>query len=164
MAPRFSPEESRLLNPAFMGLLVARAAHGFKKETNQNLPFVYSFLIAPLVLHGETRERLPATVVTRLVGWTERNGDLITLLPRRMSDVAPATRRGILLAATTSIVRLGVAANIEPLIAEKSLAKFSNDSVSEELNSILAKAAFVGRWLATSGLPSTVLTTFGVRL
>lgn len=163
MAVRSSPEDLRLLNPAFLGIVVARAAQGFQKEINEPLPFIYAFLVPPLVLHSETRERLPSTVLTRLVSWAERNGDLVALFPRRLADVAPSSRRGILLAASLSLIALRKAASLEATVQEKVLVRFGDRVGSGEVRSILAKAAFVGRWLSTSGLPSTVLTTLGVR-
>lgn len=164
MPTRLSPENLRLLNPAFVGLVIAKVASGFAKETGSALPFVYAFVATPLVLHAETRDRLPSSIVTRLVPWTERNADLMTLFPRRVADVAPTARRGLLLALSTSMLRLRPKGEIEAILGESKIAKYAENSGSSEIQAILAKATFVGRWLSSSGLPSTVLTTLGIAL
>jgi Family of unknown function (DUF6521) len=158
-----SVESFRLLNPAFIGSAVAQTAIGFEKEAGVGLPFIYAFLAVPLVLHAETRDRLPGSVATRLVSWTERNSDLITLFPRRLADVAPLTRHAIFFATSFAMLRLGPNASLHST-SDKALTAFGRNNISEEVKAIHGKALFVGRWLATSGLPSTILTTLGVRL
>src|SRR5438552_2048142 len=107
MAVEVSLENRRLLNPAFTGLMLVRAAQGFFREAKVGFPYIYSYLILPLVLHPETRERLPQTVITRLPSWAERNDELLALLPRRLANLAPATREAIFLMSTTGLIRLG---------------------------------------------------------
>ena len=84
-SPAPSLEERRLLNPAYCGLLVAAAAVGHEREVHRGLPYIYAYLVLPLVLHPETRERLPNSVATKLVTWTERNSELVAGIPRRMA-------------------------------------------------------------------------------
>jgi hypothetical protein len=164
MAPQVSIEDRRLLNPAFVGALIARSAQGFRKEASAGLPFVYSFLVLPLVLHPETRERLPHAIVTKLLSWTERNGDLVALVPRRVAELAPATRDGLFVMSTSGLVTLGTAGKIEPALGEKVILNFEKESGSSEVSECIKKANFIGRWFATSGTVPTVLTSLGVRL
>jgi hypothetical protein len=159
-----SLEDRRLLNPAFAGLLVVRASQGFSKQSGGGLPFVYAYLVLPLVLHSETRERLPHAIVTKLLSWAERNGDLVALLPRRVVELGPATREGLFVVLTAGLSNLGLVGQIEPAIDEKSLIGFERNSTSAEVAECVKKAYFVGRWLATSGTVPTVLTALGVRL
>ena|SRR5665213_978873 len=164
MASEISLENRRLLNPAFAGLVLIRAINGFFRETKNGFPYIYSYLILPLVLHPETRERLPQAVVTRLPSWAERNGDITALLPRRVADFAPATREALFLSTTTGLIRLGKAAELTSSVTDKALLNFEKNSVSEEVATCLHKANFVGRWLATSGTSTTVLTVLGVQI
>jgi hypothetical protein len=159
-----SLESRRLLNPGFTGALLVRAAHGFKKEAGTALPFIYAHLVLPLVLHPETRERLPNSVVTKLLTWTERNGDVIAPLPNRIVELAHATREAVFLITTTGMANLGDAGEIDPALAEKALASFAKSSGSNEVLECFNKANFVGRWLGTSGTIPTVLTVLGVNL
>ena len=102
--------------------------------------------------------------VTRLPSWTERNGDVTTLLPRRVADFAPATRDAIFLVATAGLANLGALGEVVSTANEKLLIKFEKDSASAEVSACLHKAYFVGRWLATSGTTATVMTVLGVKI
>lgn len=164
MASEISLENRRLLNPAFAGSLLLRASQGFLREAQSGLPYIYAYLVLPLILHPETRERLPQTIVTRLPTWTERNGDLTALIPTRVGDFAATTRAAIFLVTTTNLASLNDAGGIAPIISEKSLANFEKSSVSGEVSACFRKAYFVGRWLATAGTAATVMTVLGVKL
>ncbi len=157
-------EERRLLNPAFGGVLVTRAAYGFMKEAKLGLPFVYAYLLLPILLHPETRGRLPTSVVTKLISWTERNGDLVAPVPHRVRELATVTRESVFLASTAGIIALGTAVEIRPILAEKRLVNFERVSASAEIGECMRKAYFIGRWLATSGTVPTVMTALGVQL
>ena|ERR1700728_4705124 len=159
-----SLEERRLLNPAFASALVIRAVYGFTKETRSGLPFVYAYLVLPLLLHPDTRERLPQTVVTKLVTWTERNGDVVAPVPQRVRELAPATRESLLLASIAGLIDLDRTAEIQPVLAERELVRFERSSASPEITACMRKAYFLGRWLATAGTVPTVMTALGVQL
>jgi hypothetical protein len=164
MASEESLEGRRLLNPAFVGALLVRAAQGFQREAQDGLPYIYAYLILPLVLHPETRERLPNAVVTRLPTWAERNGDLAALISRRVGDFATATKEGLFLVASAGLARISEQGRILALIKEKSLLDFEKSSSSEEVSACFHKAHFVGRWLATSGTAATVIAVLGVEI
>jgi hypothetical protein len=164
MSSEISLENRRLLNPAFAGLVLIRAINGFFREAKIGFPYIYSYLILPLVLHPETRERLPQAIVTRLPSWAERNSELTALLPRRVADLAPATREALFLATTTGLITLGKSAELMSTVTEKVLTGFEKNSSSGEVGACLHKANFVGRWLATSGTSATVLTVLGVQI
>ena len=164
MVAEVSLENRRLLNPAFIGGLLVRAAYGFRREAHSDLPHIYAYLILPLVLHAETRERLPNAVVTRLPTWAERNGDLTALIPKRVNELALATRDAIFLITTTGSASLDDRARIVPQLAERTLVNFERSTISPEVAACFHKANFVGRWLATSGTVPTVMTVLGVQL
>jgi hypothetical protein len=159
-----SLEDRRLLNPAFTGVLLVRASQSFWKQAQAGLPYVYAHLVLPLVLHPETRERLPHAIVTKLVTWSERNGELLAPLPRRTNEFTPATREGLFVATSTGLARLGPSAEIEPLIPERLLIAFERQVASLEVAECVKKANFLGRWFAASGTVPTILTALGVRL
>jgi hypothetical protein len=164
MGPQISLEDRRLLNPAFAGALVLRTSQGFRKEAKRGLPFIYAYLVLPLVLHPETRQRLPHAVVTKLPSWAERNSDLVAPLPHRIGELAPATREGLFVISSAGLAELGVGGSIEPALNEKTLTDFEKHAGASEVADCVKKAGFVGRWLATSGTVPTVLTILGIRL
>lgn len=162
MESRESLEYLRLLNPAFSGLLVLRGAAGYAKETEKNFPFIYSYLILPFVLHAETRERIPGTIITKLATWSERNADLVAGFAKRARELAPATRDGIFLLSSAGALTFGDAGALNVQLKESSSSKFLNDVGLAEAGECAKKATFVGRWLATSGTVPTVLSSLGV--
>lgn len=164
MALDISLENRRLLNPAFSGALIVRAVQGYCREAKSAFPYIYSYLVLPFVLHPETRDRLPQAIVTRLPSWTERNSEVTVLFPRRVAELAPATREAIFLTATTGLITLGRSAELTSAITDRLLVNFETQGASAEVASCVHKAYFVGRWLATSGTSSTVLTVLGVQL
>ncbi len=64
-----SREEQSLLNPAFCAMLIWKAATGYKSEGGAMLSFEESYLVAPIVLHKQTRDSLPRIISTSLAVW-----------------------------------------------------------------------------------------------
>jgi hypothetical protein len=161
-----SLEDRRLLNPAFCGALLAASAAGHVKDgEGAGLPYVYAYLVLPLILHPETRARLPTTVATKLVTWAERNGEFVAQLPRRLIELATATREGLLLAGLAGAVTLGDRAELLPGLSTKALTGYEKQpTTTPEVAECLKRALFLGRWLAGSGTQATVLAALGVRL
>jgi hypothetical protein len=60
-------EQARLLNPAFVGTLLWPCARAYQTTAAQPQPYALSFLMAPVVLHKSTRERLSTTTRTSIV-------------------------------------------------------------------------------------------------
>src|ERR1700694_4872445 len=90
-----SPETAALLNPAFLGVVVACAMweHQLRAGTGLDLPTV--FLIPPLVLHSETRKALPRDARTHLSTWVIQYPTLRAGIPRRVLDLAPLVREAL---------------------------------------------------------------------
>ena len=164
MDHRSNLEGRRLLNPAFCAAILARAVNGFSKDGGGAFPFLYSYLVLPLVLHPETRERLPTTIATRLITWTERNAGLMTQYPRRMADLAPASRDGLKMGTMTGLIGFNEMGAIVPGSANRSQSDYEKTSGSAEVLQCLKKSTFVGRWLVEAGTVPTVLVALGIRL
>ncbi|MCH8616689.1 DUF6521 family protein [Sphingomonas sp. SM33] len=155
-------ERIRLLNPAFTGATIARATEGYVEVTGSGLPFAYAYLIAPFVLHSETRSKLPGSLATRLLPWTEKFGEVIATFPQRVAELSPYSSKGILLATLGGLAELSGDASLfaKP---NASLKRYTGQSGSTEVENILKKSHFVGKWLAAAGTPATVFTALGVR-
>lgn len=157
-------EGRRLLNPAFCAALLARAAAGYQKDAEAPFPFLYAYLVLPLVLHPETREQLPNSVATRMITWVERNAGLMTQYPRRVADLAPASREGLKFGSMTGLLDFSDSGAIVAGFATKELAAYEKSSGSSEVAECLKKSTFVGRWLVDAGTVPTVLVSLGVRI
>ena len=85
-----------LLNPSFVGLLLHRAVRGFKRETTTGMPFELIFLVLPFVLHGATRNRLPAKITTTLPTWIQLNRDTLLEFGKRAQTLLPFAKEAIM--------------------------------------------------------------------
>jgi hypothetical protein len=146
-----------MLNPALVALLLAAAAEGHARDTGQGVPVVLSFVAAPMVLHRGTREALPASTATHLATWVSRNPVLRAGLPQRAVGLVEPVRAGL---------RFGLAHNVLVIDHDRlsAVARKRSRGVRppRQLDEILRKANLVGRWLAKTDSPATVLALLGV--
>ncbi|MFD5907006.1 three component ABC system middle component [Streptomyces microflavus] len=146
-----------MLNPALIAALLATTAEGHAKETGQGVPVVLSFVATPLVLHKGTREALPASTATHLATWVSRNPVLRAGLPQRAVSLVEPVRAGI---------RFGLAHGVLSIDEDRLSAiprrRPRGVRPPHQLNEILRKANLVGRWLAKTDSPATVLALLGV--
>lgn len=64
---------ANLFNPAFCGEIIRVVAMEYNKHTNTKFPFAFSFIVLPILLHKETRDKLPRSVSTYFFVWVENN-------------------------------------------------------------------------------------------
>lgn len=158
-----SLESRRLLNPGFTASILLSAADTYQQLMRTGLPLAYCYIVAPLVLHAETRSRLPTTMATKLLTWSERNGDLVATFGSRVSELRTYVSQGVLAATVSGMADLADGTALLPLTI-KPVAAYAKTSGSSEVTEILKKSAFVGKWLAAAGTPATVFTALGVSL
>ena len=164
MAERWANTETRrLLNPLFTAAVITRAVEGYNEVAATGFPLAFGYLVGPLVLHAPTRHVLPQSLATRLMPWTEKYGEIIATLPKRVAEFAPFTSKGILAALTVGLTELSSDASLTSRDGML-LKKYSSGSGSREVEAILKKSNFVGKWLAAAGTPATVFTAFGVKI
>ncbi|MDO9326623.1 MAG: DUF6521 family protein, partial [Methanoregula sp.] len=58
-------EEANLFNPAFLSVIAHQCVKGYEDESGSNVPYILPFLIAPLILHKNTRDNLPSSIATK---------------------------------------------------------------------------------------------------
>jgi hypothetical protein len=84
-------EVANLLNPAFCGRLLIECAEQYRRP----LPFEFAMLVLPIVLHRDTRTKLPRSVATSMLTWVERNPEVRVGFAERVRDLAPFTREAL---------------------------------------------------------------------
>lgn len=151
-------EEQALLNPAFIALLLERAVDGYRVEAASGLPFPYGFLIVPLVLHPESRRKLPQVVRTSLAAWLPQHPLEREMLADRIRGLREYVREGLLWGLQVGLFRLESAALVAG-VPPKARSFASNS----DFDDCLKKARFLGRWFGRSGPVPTVLAMWGVR-
>lgn len=151
-----SPIIAAMLNPALIAAILAEAADGYHRESEQTLPWTLSFITAPLVLHRGTRQTLPTSTRTHLATWTSRNPVIRAGFPARAQGLVEPVKEGI---------RFGLAQGALSLEDDHLTGQTRRPRgfvMPDELADILRKARFVGRWLAKIDSPATVFAVLGV--
>lgn len=157
-----TPETLRLLNPAFLATVIGHAAAGYFEHRDQGLPFALAFIIPPMILHKDTRVVLPKMITSKLPDWAHKNSAELAFLPDHARELQAAVRYAIVIGAHFNIInfdenaRMRAASQFNSKLAQKELKQ------SEEVEEIMKKSHFVGRWLSVSGNQPTVLSILGV--
>jgi Family of unknown function (DUF6521) len=150
-----------LLNPAFLGAILWRAVGGYEATAVAGLPFEFSPLIFPLVLHPATRELLP-DIRTTLPTWLQDHRELVVQLPDRIRELVPFTRESLIFTVRRAVLVIDGNGRIRRGSMQlKGRTKYP--SLSNEIGECWRRAEFVGRWLAESGPSVTVYGLLGIR-
>jgi len=153
-------EQARLLNPAFLAALLWSCAEGYGSIDTQGIPYPLSFVAMPIVLHKSTRESLPRTVRTSLAVWLGENPQVHVRFAERATALVPLIKEGVLFGANGRMLNIS-SSRIMAASRPRSMTRFLRES-SDEVQDCMAKAKFVGKWLASSGDYTTVMTLLGV--
>lgn len=154
-APR---AEAALFNPAFLTLIVAATARGYREITKSGLPYELAFLAAGLALNEETRRAFPANTNRRMSSWVLENPVIAAEFPLRAKALVPLVRDGIRYGLRARSLRLegGSLISHVPGSAPSHLR-------SRDARDCVRSSAFVGRWFAHTGDPATIFALLGVR-
>ena len=153
-----SPAVAAMLNPALLAVVAGAAAEEYTRLSGEPMHYAYPYLVAPLVLHRETREALPRRIDSHLATWLLRNPVLAAGFPERAKSLTPSVTEGLRFGLTHGSLSLtdsghlvgGIAGNVRP-------AKVG------DIASIVNKSEFVGRWLTKLDRPATAFALLGVR-
>ena len=153
-------EEEALFNPAFLSLLLREAATQFsERSSGRDLPAVLAYLIAPVALHGPTRQALPTHVTAQMGEWVRAHPGVLVDLPSRARSLRPlvsiaacfALRHGIL-DGGDGVLRAGTIKR-----RPRGMAK------SADVEDCLSRAGFLGRWFSEQTDATTTLAIWGLR-
>ena len=151
-----------LLNPGFCSLLLWSAASGYKEHDPDGIPFVLSFLVLPVILHKSTRDVLPIKITSNFPEWIQKNEWVRIQFAERASVMTQFTREGMLFGSRYGQFIIDSSGRIDPSPRSIKLAKYLKES-SKEVRTCQKRAEFLGKWFATAGDPTTIMTLWGVR-
>lgn len=157
MSPR-PAERDALLNPAFIALLLAHAARGHHKRTDDPMALSLCFLVAPIVLHAPTRSALPRNITARFGGWLDANPLLRAGMASRARAVAPAVRAGL-----REGLRAGALTLTADQVSGQPPRRPQGLKLSDEIDDILKRAEWVGGWLGLAGSPAATYAMWRVK-
>jgi len=156
-----SQEERGLLNPCFCANLLWHSAQAYA-ESGSPLSPEESFLVLPIVLHREIRERLPRSTRTSLAVWLSETPLARGKIARRAQLLVPFTKEALLFGGIYGFLHLdgdGLHADAQWQRAINRVLRVSSD----EVRHCVKTAAFAGKWFAQTGGAVTVLALMGVR-
>lgn len=154
------PVEIRnLFNPAFCGLVLFRALHGYEEQDARGMHFSLSLLVLPLCLHKGSRETIAGSPRSYLLKTAEKNQQLMVGFPDRVTQVLPYTFEGFGLLMERGCITVSVEGRIQT-VADKVRKTVSG---TYETVSCQKVARIVGKEFARIADRATIYTTFGIR-
>lgn len=152
-------EIRNLFNPAFCGLVLFRALHGYEEEDTRGMPFSLSLLVLPLCLHKDSREVVADSPRSYLLRTTEKNQQVMVDFPNRVTQMMPYAFEGFGLLMERGCIVVTDNGRIQtvPKKVRKSV------TGTDETVACQKVARIVGREFARIADRVTVYTTFGIR-
>lgn len=152
-------EIRNLFNPAFCGLVLFRALHGYEEEDARGMPFSLSLLVLPLCLHKESRKLIVTSPRSYLLKIIEKNQQVIVGFAGRVTDMLPYAFEGFGLLMERGCISIADDGRIQTVPDKvRKTVKGTDETVSCQ-----KVARIVGREFARIADRVTIYTTFGVR-
>ncbi len=146
-----------MLNPALLAVIIAGAAEQHQYVSGELMPWEYSFIAAPLVLHRDTRRELPKRIDSHFTKWIVENPVLVSGFGARAESLVPYVREGLRFGLRLGSLRLENDGTLEGAISKSAVLK-----KSPELAEIVQASGFVGRWFTTAERSASVFGLLGV--
>lgn len=152
-------EIRNLFNPAFCGLVLFRAIHGYEEQGACGMPFSLSLLVLPLCLHKDAREVIASSPRSYLLKTTEKNQQVMVGFSDRVTQMLPYTLEGFGLLMERGCIVVADDGRIRtvPGKVRKTV------SGTDETVSCQKVARIIGREFARIDDRVTVYTTFRIR-
>jgi hypothetical protein len=153
-------EEAALFNPAFIALLVRRAAEDHERRSDgRALPAILAYIVVPLALHGPTRRSLPSNVTAQMGEWIRAHPEAIAGLGTRACALRPFVSAGLRLGLAHGLLRAEDGA-----FSARALPRRPRGMTrSAEVDECIDKAGFLGRWFSAQADPVTTTALWGLR-
>jgi hypothetical protein len=151
-------EIRNLVNPAFCGLVLSRALHGYEEEGARGMPFSLSLLVLPLCLHKDSRDVIAGSPRSYLLKTTEKNQQVVVGLADRVTHMLPYAFEGFGLLMERGCIAIADDGRIQtvPGKVRKSVTGTSETVSCQKV------ARIVRREFARIADRVTVYTTFGI--
>jgi len=152
-------EIRNLFNPAFCGLVLFRALHGYEEQDDRGMPFSLSLLVLPLCLHKDSREVIADSPRSYLLKTAEKNQQIMVGLADRVTQMLPYAFEGFGLLMERGCISVAGDGRIQT-VPDKVRKTVSG---TDETVSSQKVARIVGREFARIADRATVYTAFGLR-
>lgn len=152
-------EIRNLFNPAFCGLILFRALHGYEESDARGMPFSLSLLVLPLCLHKDSREVIGRSPRSYLLKTAEKNPQIMVGFPNRVTEMLPYAFEGFGLLMERGCIAITDDGRIQTVPKTVRKAIYGSD----ETTACQKVARIVGKEFAGISDRVTIYTTFGIR-
>jgi hypothetical protein len=149
-----------MLNPALIASVLVIAVQEYSERRKDPLLAAHAFLIVPLVLHRDTRERLPIRSSSHWTKWVSDNPVLIAGFPARALALREHVREGLRFGLRYGVLSLD---GFGGLVLGQTSATIPGRTAEGDIRDLLTGAQRVGRWLTKLELPATAFALLGMR-
>lgn len=157
-------EEANHLNPAYCGALIYEFVKAYQIAKKAPAPFALLFCALPIALHRDTRNRLPRSIVTRLLPWLEENRDVRVGFADRARSLTPHVREALRYASTNQAVRFCTPGAVATGPKRASFTPTTLRDATPDVRDTVDAIRLVARWFAASGNTATILAAWGIRV
>jgi Family of unknown function (DUF6521) len=142
-APPLEPRELRtLLNPAFITLIVRNICVAYAADDSP-MPYIYAFILPPLVLNSDIRSALPQKTNALFSNWVLDRRPLLIGFGQMTRDLAPLVRSSLVWGIRTGILTL----KSDGLRSIDTKELRIKEAKYRDLLSLATAASLVGRWV-----------------
>jgi len=152
-------EIRNLFNPAFCGLILFRALHGYEEVDTRGMPFSLSLLVLPLCLHKDSREVIASNPRSYLLKTVEKNHQIIVGFADRVTQMLPYAFEGFGLLMERGCITVADDGRIQTV--PKKISKTVNGTA--ETVACQKVARIVGKEFARIADRATIYVTLGIR-
>lgn len=151
-----------LFNPAFCGECLLRYLEKYKEYDGQGSPYSLIFLVLPVVLHKDTRERINPQTRKGFHRWIQENAPARAGFGDRAEALVGFTQEALSFLAANGMITLERQG--PGIVAAGSYSRIpSTHFDNREISDIYRKSEILGRWYARAGGPVNVWSLWGVR-
>jgi hypothetical protein len=153
-----APEIGNLLNPFFCSVVIYYTAFEYQKKKGAPMPFTLVYLILPIILHKNTRERINSK--TNMIVWLQKYPDVLIGFHERARDLVLFTNEAIEFLIQGEIITLQKAyLNINKILSRSGMKNFDDTETLE----CFKKAEHLGRWFAQISIEENIYIAWGVK-
>lgn len=150
---------ANLFNPAFCGEIIRVVAKEYNKNGTTPFPYAFTFLVLPILLHRETREKMPRTVRTYFFVWVEQNDHLFYDFAKRTRGMVKYTKEALTFLMHYQRISINEAGGILTDLVNSQ--KFAQENY-EEYDEIIKKAEMLGKWLSSTSDVKSIYSFFRI--
>lgn len=154
-------EIANLLNPAFGAVLIHQFIDGYQEISGENSPYIFIYIVLPLILHAQTRSKLPKVFnpKTKLIAFLHKYPEIKADLPSRIISIEPISLEAFIFGLSHQLFQIDELGRIEN--TGKKINRQIWNKESEPFD-CFTKAKLLGKILANTGNVSTVCIMLGI--